>query len=53
LTGIKFPITSEGVRTTAVDRWLHTHARATRDFGYAPRSLAEGLPPTVEWAKSR
>jgi nucleoside-diphosphate-sugar epimerase len=42
-TGIRFPITAETVKTTAVDRWLHGHARATRDLGYRPRSLAEGL----------
>jgi dihydroflavonol-4-reductase len=42
-TGIRFPITAEAVKTTAVDRWLHSHARATRDLGYNPRSLNEGL----------
>jgi dihydroflavonol-4-reductase len=41
--GVRFPITAEAVKTTAVDRWLHSHARATRDLGYNPRSLNEGL----------
>ena len=43
LTGLRFPITREAVETTAVDRWLHTHERATRDLGYNPRSLDDGL----------
>jgi dihydroflavonol-4-reductase len=43
MTGWRFPITAEAVKTTAVDRWLHGHTRATRDLGYRPRSLAEGL----------
>ncbi|HUP88633.1 MAG TPA: NAD-dependent epimerase/dehydratase family protein [Longimicrobiales bacterium] len=47
LTGIRFPITAEGIRTTAIDRWLHTHERAKRDLGYAPRSLDSGLRETV------
>lgn len=51
VTGIRFPITRETVDTTALVHWLHDHARATRDLGYAPRSLNEGLAPTVEWAK--
>lgn len=43
VTGIRFPMTREAVITTSVDRWLHTHERATRDLGYAPRALDEGL----------
>ena len=50
VTHIKFPITRETVRTTAHDRWLHTHHRATRDLAYQPRDLEAGLPPTVAWA---
>lgn len=42
-TGLRFPITREGVTTTSVDRWLHTHERAARDLGYEPRSINEGL----------
>ncbi len=52
LTGIRFPITGEAVRTTSTDRWLHTHKRATRDLGYWPRGLAHGLPETVAWASA-
>jgi nucleoside-diphosphate-sugar epimerase len=47
MTGLRFPITREGVATTAIDEWLHTHERATRDLGYAPRSLDQGLPDTI------
>jgi nucleoside-diphosphate-sugar epimerase len=47
MTSLRFPITREGVATTATDKWLHTHERATRDLGYAPRSLDQGLPDTI------
>jgi hypothetical protein len=47
-TGLRFPITLEAVKTTAVDRWLHKRERATRDLGYAPRSLELGLPATIK-----
>jgi dihydroflavonol-4-reductase len=50
-TGLRFPITLEAVKTTAVDRWLHKRERATRDLAYAPRGLEAGLPDTVAWAK--
>lgn len=52
ITHLRFPITREAVRTTAVDRWLHTHERATRDLGYQPRLLEAGLPETVAWASA-
>jgi nucleoside-diphosphate-sugar epimerase len=52
-TGLRFPITREGVATTANDKWLHTHERATRDLGYAPRSLDRGLPETIASFKHR
>lgn len=50
-TGLRFPITVEGVATTAINEWLHTHERATRDLGYQPRSLNAGLPETVAACK--
>jgi nucleoside-diphosphate-sugar epimerase len=40
----------EAVKVGGIDRWLHTHERASRDLGYQPRSLADGLPETVAWA---
>jgi dihydroflavonol-4-reductase len=49
LTGIRFQITQEGVNTTAQGRWLHSHEPATHDLNWRPRSLAEGLPETVQW----
>lgn len=47
VTRIRFPITSEAVRTTSVDKWLHTHERARRDLGYGPRTVNEGMQQTV------
>lgn len=46
-TRIRFPINYEGVVTTSRDKWLHTHERAARDLGYAPRSIAAGLRATL------
>lgn len=48
ITGISFPLCRENVDIAARHRWLHSHAGATRDLGYQPRSLEEGLPETVE-----
>jgi nucleoside-diphosphate-sugar epimerase len=47
-TGLRFPITRETVAVASSGEWLHTHARATRDLGYAPRSLDQGLPATIK-----
>ena len=46
-TGLRFPISREAVAVASAGEWLHTHGRATRDLGYAPRSLDHGLPETV------
>jgi len=51
VTGWRLPISRETVDATARERWLHSYAKATREFGYAPRSLQEGLPETVAWFK--
>lgn len=51
LTGWRLPISRETVDATARERWLHSNAKASREFGYAPRSLQEGLPETVAWFK--
>ncbi|MGQ0551649.1 MAG: NAD-dependent epimerase/dehydratase family protein [Planctomycetota bacterium] len=39
---------------TAMDShsWAYTSAMAGADFGYRGRSLAEGLPATVQWMRS-
>lgn len=49
LTRKRFTTNREAVRVAHHDRWLHSHERATREFGWTPRSLDEGLPPTVQW----
>ena len=46
-TGLRFAITREGVRSTARDRWLHSHEAASRELQYQPRSLDEGLSLTL------
>ena len=52
VTGLRFPITRENVDTVSRHRWLHSHAKATAELGWVPRSLTEGLPETVAWVKS-
>ena len=52
VTRLKFPMSREGVAVAAHGRWLHSHERATRELGWHPRSLAEGLPETVAWLKT-
>ena len=52
-TGLRFVLTREGVSTVANDKWLHTHERATRELGYSPRSLDQGLPETVAYAQAQ
>jgi nucleoside-diphosphate-sugar epimerase len=51
-TGASFPNTRENADTVAGHRWLHSHAKATAELNWQPRSLAAGLPETVAWAKS-
>jgi len=49
-TGWRFPVTRENADTAGGGkRWLHSHERATRELGWRPRPLAEGLPGTVAW----
>jgi dihydroflavonol-4-reductase len=47
LTGVRFPISRENAETASGLRWLHSHAKATRELGWTPRSLDEGLPDMV------
>ena len=49
VTRTRFAINRESVRISDRLRWLHSHTLATTELGYRPRSLEEGLPPTVEW----
>jgi dihydroflavonol-4-reductase len=54
LAGWGMPISRELAETGGSgDRWVHSHARATADLGYAPRTLAEGLPETVLHARQQ
>lgn len=49
VTRVRFTTNREAVRVAYHHRWLHSHERATREFGWTPRPLDEGLPPTVQW----
>lgn len=54
VTGIRLPVSRELAETAATgERWLHSHARATAELGYAPRSLDEGLPEVVREAQAQ
>lgn len=49
-TGVRFPISREGVDSIRSGRWLHPHDRATSEWAWQPRDVASGLPETVAWA---
>ncbi len=53
LTGWTLPVTRESADTAAGHRWLHSHLRATRELGWQPRPLAEGLPETIAWFRGQ
>jgi nucleoside-diphosphate-sugar epimerase len=53
LTRMRFPITRENVDTASRHRWLHSHAKATAELDWHPRSLNEGLPETMQWVKTQ
>lgn len=53
VTGLRFPISRESVDMASEVRWLHSHEATSRELGWTPRPLAEGLPETVEWFLSR
>jgi len=46
-TGRRYSLSREGVASVTGGRWLHSHALATRELGWTPRPLAEGLPGVV------
>lgn len=48
-TGLRFPISRETVDAASGARWLHPHDRATRELGWYPRPLSEGLGEMVAW----
>lgn len=47
LTGIRFTMSREGVLAVARRRWLFSHAKASRELGYGPRALADGIARTL------
>jgi dihydroflavonol-4-reductase len=47
LTGLRFSMSREGVVAVARGRWLFSHEKASRELGYAPRGLAEGIAATL------
>ena len=52
--GRRLPISRELAESAATgERWVHSHARATAELGYSPRSLDEGLPEVVRDAQAR
>ena len=54
MTGRRLPVSRELAETAGTgERWVHSHARATADLGYAPRTLDEGLPEVVREAQAR
>lgn len=53
MSGIRFPITRENVDTASGKRWLHSNAKATDDLDWHPRTLEDGLPETMDWAKTQ
>ena len=52
-TGARFSISRENADASARLRWLHTHERATREWGWTPRPLASGLPEAVADIRAR
>jgi dihydroflavonol-4-reductase len=47
LTGSRFTMSREGVLAVARKRWLFSHEVASRELGYAPRGLDEGIAATL------
>lgn len=52
-TGIRFPITVEGVNVASGGRYTFGHARAHADLDFRPRLLDAGLPETVAFFRAR
>ncbi len=52
-TGLRFPITVEGVKVASGGRYTFGHARAAADLGFSPRSLDAGLPETVAFFRAK
>jgi len=52
LAGRRPPLPAEQLRSLG-RHWAFDDARARRELGWRPRTLAEGLPPTVEYLQER
>lgn len=52
-TGMRFPITVEGVNAATGGRYTFRYARARADLGFNPRMLDAGLPETVAFFRAR
>ncbi|HEU5209796.1 MAG TPA: NAD-dependent epimerase/dehydratase family protein [Longimicrobiales bacterium] len=52
-TGVRFPLSLEGVNVVTRGRYTFGHARAARELGFTPRSLAAGLPETVAFFRAK
>lgn len=54
LLGVRLPVSRELADVAATGlRWVHSHALATVELDYRPRTLAEGLPETVQYAREQ
>ncbi|MDD8031141.1 MAG: NAD-dependent epimerase/dehydratase family protein [Acidobacteriota bacterium] len=45
----RYPLITEGWVKTFLQNWAASHQKASRELGYQPRSLKEGLRLTCEW----
>lgn len=52
-TGLRSSINRENIEMVNGWRWLHSHDKATRELGWVPRSLDEGLPETIAWLREQ
>lgn len=52
-TGFRSSINRENVEMVNGLRWLHAHDKATRELGWVPRPLDEGLPETIAWLREQ
>lgn len=52
-TGVRFPISREGVNVVTGGRYTFGHARAAQELGFTPRSLDAGLPETVAFFRAK
>jgi len=46
--GLRGPFASEGLRMLAGTTWIGSNEKARRELGFNPRSLEDGLRPTIE-----